>query len=294
VAGPVIHWDDVRDHPIRQGELDATFANLGAAAGTIRMGMRRERISPDMRALPPHVHTAEEEIFYVLGGSGISWQDGLTHDVTAGDCLLHLPRAGAHSLIAGADGLDVLVCGDRVPTEVAYIPRAGVAWVGPTWVEVGAGDHPWVRDAAAGKLAAGQAESTARPPAITAVADVQAVPVHRGTVELQMRDIGGALGSRHLGLRHVVLAPGATSFPPHCHSEEEELFVILEGDGFCELQQPGETGWEPEEQSVRPGSLVSLPGGTGVTHAFRAGPAGLTYLAYGTREANDLRWYPRS
>jgi uncharacterized cupin superfamily protein len=109
-----------------------------------------------------------------------------------------------------------------------------------------------------------------------------------------MRDIGGALGSRHLGLRHVVLKPGATSFPPHCHSEEEELFVVLEGDGVCQLQQPGKTGWDPDEHAVRRGSLVSLPGGTGTAHAFRAGPAGLTYLAYGTREPNDLRWYPRS
>jgi uncharacterized cupin superfamily protein len=294
VAGPVIHWYDVPDHPIRQGELDATFANLGAAAGTVGIGMRRERISPGKRALPPHVHTAEEELFYVLGGSGISWQDGLTRDVAAGDCLLHLPRAGAHTLIAGAQGLDVLVCGDRLPAEVAHIPRAGVAWLGPTWIDVGGGDHPWVRDAAAGVLTAAEARPDARPLAITAVDDVEAVPVRRGAVDLQMRDIGGALGSRHLGLRHVVLAAGATSFPPHCHSEEEELFVVLAGEGVCQLQGPGKTGWEPDEQPLRPGSLVSLPAGTGVTHAFLAGPAGLTYLAFGTREPNDIRWYPRS
>jgi uncharacterized cupin superfamily protein len=294
VAGQVIHWDDVRDHPVRQGELDATFAYLGVAAGTVRMGMRRERISSGKRALPPHVHTAEEEIFYVLGGSGVSWQDGLTHEVSAGDCQLHLPGAGAHALIAGADGLDVLACGDRRPSEVAYLPRAGVAWLGPTWVEVGAGDHPWVRDAAAGDLTAGEPKLGGRAPAIMSVADVQAQPVRQGTTDLQMRDVGGALGSRHIGLRHVVLAPGATSFPPHCHSEEEELFVVLEGEGFCQLQRAGKTGWEPEEQPVRPGSLVSLPGGTGVTHALRAGPTGLTYLAYGTREPNDIRWYPRS
>ena len=294
MAGPVIHWDDVQGHLIRQGELDATFANLGAAAGTVRVGMRREQISPGKRALPPHVHTAEEEIFYVLGGSGVSWQDGQTHHVSTGDCLLHLPRTAAHSLIAGADGMDVLVCGDRVPTEMAHIPRAGVAWVGPAWVEVDIGAHPWARDAAAGPLTAGQEEAAPRPPAIVTVADVVAAPVRQGAVDLQMRDIGGALGSRHLGLRHVVLAAEAASFPPHCHSEEEELFVVLEGEGFCQLQQPGKTGWKPDEQPVRPGMVVSLPAGTGVTHAFRAGPAGLTYLAYGTREPNDLRWYPRS
>ena len=36
------------------------------------------------------------------------------------------------------------------------------------------------------------------------------------------------------------------------------------------------------------------PAATRVPHAFRAGSAGLTYLAYGTREPNDICWYPRS
>ena len=31
------------------------------------------------------------------------------------------------------------------------------------------------------------------------------------------------------------LGPGATGSPPHCHSEEEELFVILDGAGLLEL-----------------------------------------------------------
>jgi hypothetical protein len=56
VAGPVIHWYEGQGHPIRQGELDATFANFGAAAGTVRIGMRRERIAAGRRALAPQVH----------------------------------------------------------------------------------------------------------------------------------------------------------------------------------------------------------------------------------------------
>jgi uncharacterized cupin superfamily protein len=31
-----------------------------------------------------------------------------------------------------------------------------------------------------------------------------------------------------------------------------------------------------------------------VPHSFRAGEAGLTYLAYGSREANDIVYYPRT
>ena len=49
-----------------------------------------------------------------------------------------------------------------------------------------------------------------------------------------------------------------------------------------------------DEHPVRPGSVVARPPGTGVAHAFRAGERGLTFLAYGTREPNDICFYPRS
>jgi uncharacterized cupin superfamily protein len=49
-----------------------------------------------------------------------------------------------------------------------------------------------------------------------------------------------------------------------------------------------------EEHSVRRGHVVGRPPGTGVAHAFRAGERGLVCLAYGTREPNDICYYPRS
>jgi uncharacterized cupin superfamily protein len=45
---------------------------------------------------------------------------------------------------------------------------------------------------------------------------------------------------------------------------------------------------------VRVGSVVARPPGTRVAHAFRAGANGMTLLAWGTREPNDICWYPRS
>jgi len=32
----------------------------------------------------------------------------------------------------------------------------------------------------------------------------------------------------------------------------------------------------------------------GISHHFRAGPAGMTFLAYATRRPNDVCYYPRS
>ena len=72
----------------------------------------------------------------------------------------------------------------------------------------------------------------------------------------------------------------------HCHAAEEELFVVLDGDGTLMLDR--------DEHPVRPGSVVARPPGTGVSHAFRAGDHGLTLLAFGTRESNDIVYYPRS
>ena len=47
--------------------------------------------------MPVHVHADEEELFYVLDGEGLSWQDGRTYAVRAGDCVLHRPGAEAHT-----------------------------------------------------------------------------------------------------------------------------------------------------------------------------------------------------
>ena len=39
--------------------------------------------------------------------------------------------------------------------------------------------------------------------------------------------------------------------------------------------------------------MIRRPG-TGIAHAFRAGDDGLTLLAYGPRDPNDIVYYPRS
>jgi hypothetical protein len=48
-------------------------------------------------------------------------------------------------------------------------------------------------------------------------------------------DLADAAGSIASGLNVVTVAPGKIAAPAHCHSTEEEIFVILEGDGTLEL-----------------------------------------------------------
>ncbi len=116
--------------------------------------------------------------------------------------------------------------------------------------------------------------------------DVEAVTVERPRVVRTRRNLGRSAGSITTGIQHVEVAPGKESAPPHCHSLEEEIFVILDGDGVLVLGD--------EETTLRAGHVISRPAGTGVAHMFRAGPSGLTYLAYGMRHNGDVCYYPRS
>jgi len=101
-----------------------------------------------------------------------------------------------------------------------------------------------------------------------------------------LRELGRAAGSLRTGLNHVEVAPEELGTPLHCHSAEEEIFVVLDGDATLLLGE--------DRIPVRRGHVVARPPGTRVAHTFEAGEGGLTYLAYGTREPNDIAYYPRS
>jgi uncharacterized cupin superfamily protein len=279
---------NLHESPAREvavGHIKGAWRELGREAGTHTVGLRRIEVAAGYFSTPAHEHGRDEEIFFVLAGEGLLWQDGKTYEVAGGDCIVHRPMRGAHTLRAGEDGLDVLVFGQRADPRLTALPRAGVAWSFPRWVELGDGDSPFAREAAAGapECPAPQAE---RQDNIVALADVPAV---FGGIA---KRVGLAAGATATGLNHVALPPGGSGAPAHCHSLEEEVFVVLEGSGVMLLWPRG--AQSPEEHPLRPGYVVSRPGGSGVAHALRADEQGLTYLAYGTRERNDMCFYPES
>ena len=208
-----------------------TGTTSAAPSGSERVGLNRIRIEPGRRSTPAHIHGAEEEIFYVLDGWGLLWQDGDACEVRAGDVIAHPAGARhAHACGPGPHGLDVLAFGQRVPIELCYLPRAGHAWAGPTVVETPGLREPVPIDDAAGPFEFGAAGD--RPANVVALADVPPADERRGRVR---RNLGVAAGSRHTGLRHVAAPEGVLTCVPHCHSAEEELFVVLEGRGVCRL-----------------------------------------------------------
>jgi uncharacterized cupin superfamily protein len=285
---PIVHWDELERERGEEGDqLASWWTQLASAAGSVGVGANRIEVDPGKRSTPLHREMGEEEIFFVLGGSGLSWQhDGeqdAAFEIRAGDCLVHIAGAEAHSLVAGPDGLDVIAFGAWVGSDFTFFPRLGWGRMGPVQLQ-GIETHQWTAEVALGppKLP----EPSPRPGRIINLDNLPDDREAHGDVDASERGLGDAAGSVRAGLNWIDVAPGKLNCPPHCHSSEEELFVVLGGDGTCLIGD--------EEHPVRRGSVVARPPRTRVAHAFRAAESGLQLLAYGTREPNDICYYPRS
>lgn len=281
----ISHWDDVPWTAHEHGELRFARQPLARARAAAGATLSRYRISAGDRSMPLHVHVDEEELFFVLAGRGLVWQGDARHEVGAGDLAVHLADREPHTLLAAAgsgEPLEVLAFASGSATQLTHLPRAGVTWVGLRWLPQDA-PHPFTAEP---PLAPGEPPAVAaRPPTIVALADVESLQ-DRGPVHRTRRDLGRSAGSRLSGLQHVTVEPGRRSSVRHCHSAEDEIFVVLDGSGTLLLGD--------ERHPVRPGSIVARPPATGVAHSFEAGDDGLVMLAYGTREPADTCWYPDS
>ena len=298
----ISHWDDVEAVRRERGHIAGDWQSL-TGERSLWLGVQRIRVDPGRWATPLHLEGSEEEIFYVLSGDGVSLQwDGeteLAHAVRAGDCLVHLALEHGHTLQGGAHGIEVLAFGERHYAANTLLPRADVSWLGPTWVRRGTpDDHPWAREAAAGPPVV---EALGERPSTTVnVADVAPRERRGATVSRTAWDLGRAAGSLKTGLQLFDIEPGRLMSPPHCHSEEEEIFVVLAGTGTLGVWPHGraahESGWpaDHERHPLRAGSVVASPAGTGRPLWFEAGPDGMRVLAYGMRRSNDICFYPRS
>ncbi|HET7758569.1 MAG TPA: cupin domain-containing protein [Gaiellaceae bacterium] len=281
------HWDELKGFRAEQGPMAATWQRLGDAAGARTVGINRVRVEPGRLPTPPHSHGRSEEIYYMLAGSGLLWQDEAVCEVRAGDTVVQVADHFEHTFRAGADGLEYLVFGTRHPVEYGWLPRSRAMRFGYPWVE-GRTDDPWEIEADVGELEF--PESGPRPGNVVAFDDLP-------PDEVGHKELAGSAGSKRSGLNWHRSEHGRRAVPPHCHSAEEEAFVVLEGAGTLELlptPMAAERGVEPESLELRVGHVVSRPPGTRIAHSIVGGPDGISYLAYGTREPDDIAYYPRS
>src|SRR2546423_13542908 len=205
----IVHWDEV---PRRRGEegdqLAAWWTALAAPAGSARIGVNRIEIDPGKRSTPLHREMGEEEIFFVLGGSGLAWQhDGerdLTFEIGPGDCLVHLAGAEAHSLVAGPDGLDVLAFGAYTDSEFTFFPRLHGARMGPVWIPE-LETHQWTAE-----VALGSPDLPDPSPRPSRIVNVDELPDEEefthGDVQSVSRELGLSAGSVRSGISYVKVA----------------------------------------------------------------------------------------
>lgn len=276
------HIDDVPAEERGVGDIRATRQMLGRAAGSAQIGASRWQIPAGARNAPAHVHATEEEIFYVLAGEGFAWRDGRAYAVGPGDAMVFRVNDGPHTVFGGP--LDALAFAEGSETSLTWLPRCNVMWAAPRWLPLD-GPNPFKAEAAAGPLELPEPEAE-RPDWIVNAGAVEPKHVVEGATDTKRVDLGSAAGSQRSGLCRVWIAPGAEGHPPHCHSAEEELFVVLDGTGTLRLGD--------DEHEVRAGHVIARPAGTGVAHSFAAGDEGLTFLAYGQRRTSDTIFYPRS
>lgn len=295
MTGGLTHFDEAPTRDRNVGHLRGRWTFLGEAGGAETIGVRRIQLPADGWSTPAHQHGKEEEIFYVLAGSGVSWQAGETTAIGPGDCIVYHPGAGAHTLHAD-EHLDVLAFGTREWDEAIEFDQLDIVMLNGRAVHSerrarGGPPIQFLHEAEQGPppLPPRTDPPGPRPPTIVNLNDVEPVRVEHGRIARVRRNLGRAAGSKIAGLQHVVVDPGRESAPPHCHSVQEELFVILEGEGRLVLDD------DPDAATpVRSGHVVCRPAATRVSHMFVAGETPLTYLAYGTRDPSDVCFYPRS
>jgi uncharacterized cupin superfamily protein len=281
-----IHVDDVPAESWETGELKARRKRLGAAADAVRLGVAIIEIAPGMRSTPPHAHVDEDEVFLVLAGSGISWQSSGSKDVRAyavgvDDVLLHPAQGDAHTLIAGEEGLTVLVVAEGSRTHLTWLPRAKQFWVGPRWSPADM-PPPFVADAQLGPLEIPELTGE-RPPHIRHLDDL---PLHEGR---DGRTAYATNDARDMGSERLVLArdrmpPDTHNTDLHFHSAREECWYVRAGGGIARIGE--------EAHELRPGSFWLRQPNGGAGHRIEVGPDGMDLITMGDLIPGDVVAFP--
>jgi uncharacterized cupin superfamily protein len=127
------------------------------------------------------------------------------------------------------------------------------------------------------------------------IADVELKPLPTGFVptggspdryEARLGMVGAVIGAKKMGYNITAVPPGKRAFPPHNHQVNEEMFVVLEGNGEVRI---GDVTYP-----IRPGDIVAcVAGGKEVAHVVtNTGNVELKYLAVSTKISPEVCEYP--
>lgn len=118
--------------------------------------------------------------------------------------------------------------------------------------------------------------------------ELELVSHEHGRFQGQYGPISEKIGARKLGYNLTICPPGKTVFPFHNHHVNEEMFLILEGEGILRFGD--------ERYPVRKHDVIACPPGKrDVAHQLiNTGTTDLKYLALSTMEGHEVCEYPDS
>ena len=225
----------------------------------------------------------------MLAGGGLSYQtspaptDARTYAIGVDDLLWHPANGDAHTLIAGDDGLTVLVVAEGSRTNITHLPRTGQFWLGPLWSPA---DTARIHSPPTPRSARSSCQS--RPPddrrPIRNLAELPLQEGREGRLAYAMRGIHD-MGAVRLVLAEDAMPPDTHNTDLHFHSAREEAWYVRSGSGTARLGDDG--------HPLRPGSFWLCPRDTGVGHRIEVGPDGMQLVTMGDLIPGERSWvYP--
>jgi uncharacterized cupin superfamily protein len=123
----VVNMREVPEETWEEGRFGRREQDLGRAAGSATVGLRREVIPSGKQSFPRHAHMAEEEIFGVVRGRGTLLRGEERVAVETGDVAAFPAGTGvAHAFVADlGQELEFLSIGERNDNDVVVYPDSG-------------------------------------------------------------------------------------------------------------------------------------------------------------------------
>lgn len=108
--------------------FDARMGAIASKLGAQKLGYNVTAVPPGKRAFPFHNHRVNEEMFFILEGSGEIRIGEAVHPIRAGDVIACPPggKETAHQIInSGSSELKYLAVSTRLSPDIAEYPDSG-------------------------------------------------------------------------------------------------------------------------------------------------------------------------
>jgi len=129
VNSDALEWEDNLE-PGRYGSYDKPLTPSMRPRGG-RLGVNLTRVPPGRSGCPFHTHQLEDEVFYVLSGTGVLRYGESLRAIGPGDCISCPAGTSVAHQLANTGDVDLvyLAMGNHEPNEVATYPDTGKVFV---------------------------------------------------------------------------------------------------------------------------------------------------------------------